>query len=87
MALALTDKRYSLRGEVAALQAFTAVPLPRKIGDVSDHTADMAVMLGPDEWLLLGSVSGDSAGQPVSITEITERQIGITLKGELGSNC
>ena len=87
MALALTEKRYSLRGEVAALQTFTSVPLPSKIGDVSDHGAGMAIMLGPDEWLLIGTISGDGAGQPVSITEITERQIGITLKGELGSNC
>ena len=81
MALALADKRYSLRGEVAALQAFTSVPLPSKIGDISDQAEGLAIMLGPDEWLLLGAVSGDGAGQPVSITEITERQIGITLKG------
>ena len=81
MALSLADKRYNLRGEVAALQAFTSVPLPGKIGDVSDHKAGMAIMLGPDEWLLRGAVSGDSAGQAVSITEITERQIGITLEG------
>ena len=81
MALALAEKRYSLRGEVVALQAFTAVPLPSKIGDVSDHAAGMAIMLGPDEWLLIGAIKGDGAGQPVSITEITERQIGITLKG------
>ena len=81
MALALTEKRYSLRGEVAALQAFTAVPLPSKIGDVSERGAEQAIMLGLDEWLLLGTVSGDSAGQAVSITEITERQITITLEG------
>ena len=81
MALALADKRYSLRGEGATLQAFSAVPLPNKIGDVSDHGAGMAIMLGPDEWLLIGTISGDGAGQPLSITEITERQIGITLKG------
>ena len=81
MALALADKRYSLRGETAALQAFTAVPLPSKIGNVSEHDAGMAIMLGPDEWLLIGAVSGDGAGQAVSITEITERQIGITLEG------
>ena len=81
MSLALAEKRYSLRGEVAALQAFTAVPLPSKIGDVSEHGAELAIMLGSDEWLLLGTISGDDAGQPVSITEITERQIGITLKG------
>ena len=81
MALALAEKRYSLRGEVAALQALTAVPLPKKIGDVSDQAEGIAIMLGPDEWLLIGAVKGDGAGQPVSITEITERQIGITLKG------
>ena len=81
MALALAEKRFSLRGEVVALQAFTAVPLPSKIGDVSGHAAGMAIMLGPDEWLLISAITGDSAGQPVSITEITERQIGITLEG------
>ena len=81
MALAPAEKRYSLRGEAATLQAFTSVPLPRKIGDVSDHAAGLAVMLGPDEWLLIGTIKGDGAGQPVSITEITERQIGITLEG------
>ena len=81
MALAMAEKRYSLRGEVTALQAVTAVPLPGKIGDVGDHAAGMAIMLGPDEWLLFGTMTGDGAGQPVSITEITERQIGITLKG------
>ena len=81
MALALAEKRYSLRGELAALQTFTSVPLPSKIGDVSDHEAGMAIMLGPDEWLLLGAITGGGTGQAVSITEITERQIGITLEG------
>ena len=81
MELSLAEKRYSLRGDVAALQDFTAAALPSKIGDVSDHTAGTAIMLGPDEWLLLGTMTGDGAGQPVSITEITERQIGITLEG------
>ena len=81
MALSLAEKRYSLRGKVAALQAFASVPLPSKIGDVSKRGAELAIMLGPDEWLLIGTVSGDGAGQPVGITEITERQITITLKG------
>ena len=81
MALALAEKRYSLRGEVAALQALTAVPLPSKIGDVSEHGAELAIMLGPNEWLFVGAITGDGAGQPLSITEITERQITITLDG------
>ena len=81
MSLALAEKRYSLRGDAASLQVFTAVPLPGKIGDVSDHASGIAIMLGPDEWLLIGAITGDGAGQPLSITEITERQIGITLEG------
>lgn len=81
MALEAATKRYSLRGEVADLQAFAQVKLPTKIGDVRDDAAGMAVMLGPDEWLLIGAVAGGSAGQAVSITEISERQIGLAIEG------
>ena len=81
MSLALADKRYSLRGEVTALQALTSAPLPSRIGDVSERGAELAIMLGPDEWLLIGAITGGGTGQAVSITEITERQIGITLEG------
>lgn len=74
-------KRYSLRGKAADLQPFVPVKLPTKIGDVSDSGENLVIMLGPDEWLLLGAVTGDSAGQAVSITDITERQIGLTIEG------
>lgn len=81
MALSLAQARYSLRGSVADLQALTPVPLPGRIGDVSDHVDGLAATLGPDEWLLIGPVSGDGAGQPLSITDITERQIGLEIEG------
>ncbi len=81
LTLVAVTKRYSLRGKAADLQGFVPVKLPTKIGDVSDAGAGLAVMLGPDEWLLIGAVAGDSAGQAVSITEITERQIGLAIEG------
>ena len=81
MALVPAARRYSLRGTASGLQAFVPVKLPTKIGDVSDTSDGLAVMLGPDEWLLIGGVAGDSAGHPVSITEITERQIGLAIEG------
>ena len=81
MVLEPAAKRFSLRGAAAALQAFAPLSLPGKIGNVSESVAGFAVMLGPDEWLLIGAVSAGSAGQPVSITEITERQIGLLIEG------
>ena len=85
MTLVPAAKRYSLRGTAADLRAFVPIKLPTKIGDVSDSGAGLAVMLGPDEWLLIGAVSGDCVGQAVSITEITERQIGIAVDGPRAS--
>lgn len=81
LALVTAAKRYSLRGTAANLQASVPVKLPTNIGDVSDSGEGLAVMLGPDEWLLIGAVAGDSAGQAVSITETTERQIGLAIEG------
>ncbi len=81
LALVTAAKRYSLRGTAANLQALMPIKLPTKIGDVGDSGEGLAVMLGPDEWLLIGAVEGDSAGHAVSITETTERQIGLAIEG------
>ena len=81
MVLEPAAKRYSLRGAAADLQVFVPLLLPTRIGDISDGAAGLAVMLGPDEWLLIGETSSDGHGQPVSITEITERQIGLVIEG------
>ena len=85
LALVTAAKRYSLRGKTADLEALVPVKLPTKIGDASDGGEGLAIMLGPDEWLLIGAVSGDCVGQAVSITEITERQIGIAVDGPRAS--
>ena len=81
MVLEPAAKRYSLRGAAADLQAFVPLALPTRIGDISDGAAGLAVMLGPDEWLLIGELSAGGQGQPVSMTEITERQIGLLIEG------
>ena len=57
------------------------VLLPTLIGDVAEQDGDLAIMLGPDEWLLIGPIGGDGAGQPVSITEVSDRQVGFDVTG------
>lgn len=81
VALAPTAPRFSLRGRVSDLAPFTKVSLPGRIGDAREQAGELAIMLGPDEWLLVGAVSGDGAGQPVSITEVSERQVGLDVTG------
>ena len=81
VALAPVMTRYNLRGSASDLATFTEVRLPTRIGDVGDASGDLAIMLGPDEWLLIGAVKGDSAGQPVSIVEVSDRQIGFDITG------
>lgn len=81
LVLAPATSRYSLRGAAGDLQPLVPIALPARIGDVTDGTHGLAVMLGPDEWLLLGTVAGDGAGLALSIVDVTERQIGLTLEG------
>ena len=73
--------RYSLRGSASDLAPFTPLSLPLRIGDVGEQHGELVVMLGPDEWLLIGAVRGDGAGQPLSIVEISDRQIGLDVTG------
>ena len=81
VALASAATRYSLRGSATDLAPFTKISLPDRIGDAREQAGELAIMLGPDEWLLVGAVSGDGAGQPVSITEVSERQVGLDVTG------
>lgn len=81
VALAPMAVRFSVRGSASDVAAFTTVSLPTRIGDVAEHAGDFAIMLGPDEWLLVGAVSGDSAGLAVSVTEISDRQVGFEVTG------
>lgn len=81
VALAPAATRYSLRGSAGDLAAVTGLPLPVRIGDVAEQDGKLAIMLGPDEWLLIGVVGGDGAGQPVSIVEVGDRHVGLDVTG------
>ena len=81
VALASAATRYSLRGSPGDLAAFTRLPLPARIGDVAERDGELAIMLGPDEWLLIGAIDGDGEGQPVSIVEVGNRHVGFDVTG------
>ena len=81
IALAALTPRYSLRGDAAELQPLTSIRLPEKIGDWRMNGAELALKLGPDEWLLLGEVAQSPDALNSSVTEITERQLGISIDG------
>ena len=81
VALASAATRYSLRGSPGDLAAFTRLPLPARIGDVAERDGELAIMLGPDEWLLIGAVGIEGAGQPVSIVDVGDRHVGLDLTG------
>jgi sarcosine oxidase subunit gamma len=85
LALAPAAPRFSLRGAASDLSRVTPVPLPTRIGDVAEQGGALAVMLGPDEWLLIGEVGSDSAGAPIGIVEVNDRQIGIDVGGSLAA--
>ena len=81
VSLAPAATRYSLRGSAGDLAILTTLPLPARIGDVAAQGDELAIMLGPDEWLLIGAIGGDGAGQPVSIVEVGDRQVGLDVTG------
>lgn len=73
--------RFSLRARDAqALQDLLGLPVPRQIGVTS---GDMAC-LGPDEWLLcarVGTVLPSGSGQPISISDVSERSVRLLVEG------
>ncbi len=73
--------RYSLRARDAGqLDALLPGTLPRRIGTM----ADGVLCIGPDEWLWrapAGTAMPDASGQPVSIVDVSERQIAIAVEG------
>ena len=83
--LAPAAARFSLRGAASDLADVTSVPLPTRIGDVGEQGGALAVMLGPDEWLLIGALRGASTGSLVSIVEVSDRQVGFNVGGRLAA--
>jgi sarcosine oxidase subunit gamma len=73
--------RYSMRArDPAALVRLIGRPVPAKIGEIAGEVA----CLGPDEWLLRtaeGTRVPDGAGQPLSVIDVSERQIALILEG------
>ena len=87
--------RFVLRGELTAARALSAVfgvALPEKINSANADAARAALMLGPDEWLLLASDAGADvlatalgqalAGIAAALVDVTHRQTGVDLAGE-----
>lgn len=74
-------KRYNIRGrDPALIEATTGLDLPRVIGETKGDVA----MLGPDEWLALlppDRVLPLCAEHPLSIVDVSDRQIGVIVEG------
>ncbi len=73
--------RYSLRARNAAgMESILGRSIPHRIGE----TADGISCLGPDEWLwraAFGTSMPDGSGAPVSVVDISERQVAISIEG------
>ena len=73
--------RYSLRARDAEVLAkATGLKLPGKIGDQQDGV----ICLGPDEWYAImpeGTTLPCGEGQPVSVTGVSSRALGLVLEG------
>jgi len=77
---------------MAALSQAYGLGLPATINcAVGKPDARAALKLGPDEWLLIAvgepsadiaaSLNAASSGIPISLVEVSDRQIGLTLAG------
>lgn len=81
IALAAPKVRASLRARSdEALAALLGQPVPGRIGGIEGNV----IRLGPDEWLLRapdGTSLPDGSGQPLSVVDVSERSITLTLEG------
>ena len=81
ISLATPMARYSLRArQLEALETLLNTKLPHKIGKTENGFA----CLGPDEWLLraaFGTAIPKGEGLAVSVTDISERAIGLVIEG------
>ena len=86
--------RFVLRGPLEAAGAASAafgVALPEQINRASASGARAALMLGPDEWLLLAddalagalepALQAALAAHPSSLVDVSHRQSGLLLEG------
>ena len=84
-----TTARFVLRGDLAAARqagAAFGVVLPETINRASISGARAALMLGPDEWLLLAGDALPGVLEPVlaraaCVVDVSHRQIGLQVSG------
>jgi len=79
--------RWVLQGEVDGALAGAWGALPDHILASREEGGRAALKLGPDEWLLIGDAAAGNAlaaaiaGKPISLVELSSRNIGIGLAG------
>jgi sarcosine oxidase subunit gamma len=84
--------RFSLRGDAAAAErAGTAfgLALPMAINTAAASDDRAALMIGPDEWLLIGppdlELKGFGAGEALSLVDVSHRNVGLKVEGALAT--
>jgi sarcosine oxidase, subunit gamma len=81
ISLAPPMARYSMRARQAqALETLLGIKVPKKIGETEGGIA----CLGPDEWFLRADADTMipmGEGLPLSITNVSERSVGIVVDG------
>ena len=76
--------RLALRGDASALGAAFGLALPTQPCRATEVDGRSALLLGPDEWLLLappGTLHADTAVPGASVVDIGHRQVGLVLEG------
>jgi sarcosine oxidase subunit gamma len=71
---------------VPAIEAAWGAPLAAMMLRARDDGARVSLRLGPDEWLLLGdgtALAEALAGQPASLVEVSDRNVGLDLSGPM----
>jgi sarcosine oxidase, subunit gamma len=84
--------RFVLRGDAAAAtKAGTAfgLALPTAINSAAAAEDRAALMIGPDEWLLIGppglDLQGFGAGEAMSLVDVSHRNVGLVVEGALAA--
>lgn len=81
LSVATPSRRFSLRArDPAVLARVIGYVLPERIGETRDGIA----CLGPDEYYARLAPDADlprGAGQPVSVTDVSDRAVGIVVDG------
>lgn len=91
-------ERFVFRGGAAARAACSAVfqvELPVRLGPAGRFGERAALWLGPDEWLLMtegqsaegiaAALEAGLAGEPHSLVDVSNRQVGLEVRGALAA--